>query len=73
MADKNGDGHVDFSEFIRHHLERQGGDGAASGGGGGDLRKLRREFRRSDANRDGRISREEFRLMAESSFEDEQR
>jgi hypothetical protein len=35
-----------------------------------NLRQMRREFRKLDLNRDGKISREEFVAMAEKCFKE---
>ena len=54
-ADLDGDGNIDFGEFIRSKMTQEDTDGNF------DMKKLRREFRRNDTDRDGMISRLELR------------
>ncbi len=64
-ADLDGDGSMDFSEYVRKVWGEMEGDGEEVPI---SLRQLRREFRKVDLNNDGRISRREFRHMAEKCF-----
>ena len=77
-ADLDGDGNIDFSEYIKSHTAAppSGGsptirtsNGEANQEDTFDLKALRRDFRRSDADRDGMISRQEFCSVAETSFD----
>ena len=76
-ADLDGDGNIDFSEYIKSHTAAPPSGGSptirTSNGEANqdtfDLKALRRDFRRSDADRDGMISRQEFCSVAETSFD----
>jgi Ca2+-binding EF-hand superfamily protein len=64
-ADKDGDGNMDFVEFLRQQWEGRPELTYRDS----NLRQMRREFRKLDLNRDGKISRQEFITMAENCFD----
>lgn len=76
-ADLNGDGKIDFSEYVRKvwddtTLKDDDDDEFASTTTPITLRQLRREFRKQDLNGDGKISRREFQHLAEKMFSEKQ-
>ena len=62
-ADLDGDGSMDFSEYVRKAWGELEQDEMPL-----TLRQLRGEFRKCDLNGDGRISRQEFKYLAEKCF-----
>jgi Ca2+-binding EF-hand superfamily protein len=68
-ADLDGDGNIDFSEYVRkvwgqievseHEMQPT-------------LRQLRRHFKQQDLDGNGKISRQEFQIMAEKCFLEQQ-
>ena len=64
-ADKDGDGKLDFLEFLRQQWEGKSDLSYRDS----NLRQMRREFRKVDLNKDGIISRDEFIAMAQKCFD----
>ena len=66
-ADMDGNGNMDFSEYIRKvwsdESQAQGKSSKSS-----TLQQLRRQFKAFDLNQDGKISRQEFQIMAENCY-----
>ena len=63
QLDIDGDGNIDFSEYVRNAW-----DADESLSSSITLRQLRRQFKSCDLNRDGKISREEFKVLAENTY-----
>ena len=64
-ADQDGDGKLDFLEFLRQQWEGKNDLSYRDS----NLRQMRREFRKVDLNKDGIISREEFIAMAQKCYD----
>ena len=61
-ADLDGNGSMDFSEYIRQVWSDETQEKSAT------LQQLRRQFKAFDLNQDGKISRQEFQIMAENCY-----
>jgi len=66
-VDVDGDGSIDFAEFLRHEWEGRPELNYRNS----NLRLVRRQFRKIDTNRDGKISRAEFVAMVEKALDEE--
>ena len=58
--DLDGNGSIDFSEFVKKSWNSQSSK---------SLKHLRREFKKHDANHDGKISRDEYKAMLDKYYE----
>ena len=65
-ADLDKDGTINFSEYVR----KVWGESEVTQEMPPTLRQLRRQFKRQDQNGDGKISRQEFEMMAEKCYFD---
>jgi len=61
-SDLDGNGSMDFSEYIRQVWSDETQEKSAT------LQQLRRQFKAFDLNQDGKISRQEFQIMAENCY-----
>ena len=66
-ADIDGNGSIDFAEFLKHEWEGRPELNYRNS----NLRVIRRQFRKIDTNRDGKISRAEFVAMIEKCLDEE--
>ena len=66
QLDIDGDGNIDFSEYVRNAWDADPDEALSSSSI--TLRQLRRQFKSCDLNRDGKISREEFKVLAENTY-----
>ena len=66
-ADIDSNGSIDFAEFLKHEWEGRPELNYRNS----NLRLIRRQFRKIDTNRDGKISRAEFVAMIEKCLDEE--
>ena len=66
-ADVDSNGSIDFAEFLKHEWEGRPELNYRNS----NLRLIRRQFRKIDTNRDGKISRAEFVAMIEKCLDEE--
>ena len=59
--DLDGNGSIDFSEFVKKNW--------SSSRSSKSLKHLRREFKKTDSNHDGKISRDEYKAMLDKYYE----
>ena len=59
--DLDGNGSIDFSEFVKKNW--------SSSHSSKSLKILRREFKKTDSNHDGKISRDEYKAMLDKYYE----
>ena len=67
-ADMDGNGSMDFSEYIRKVWSEEQTTTQEKSKSSSTLQQLRRQFKAFDLNQDGKISRQEFQIMAENCY-----